>query len=125
MARDYALHAGWPSESHFQAITHRPRGYVRQYELARSIYAPPGRDTMPVRLPIAAASARLASSYAFGVAAKENIHIHCGSDLPEAEPHLFFGVPQLAWLPVRCCLGEQLGIGALEPSRVVSGRLWT
>jgi alkylation response protein AidB-like acyl-CoA dehydrogenase len=66
--------------------------YVKN-ELARSnaYYAAWALDTNADELPIAAASARLAASDAFGFAAKENIQIHGGAGFTwAADPHLFF-----------------------------------
>ena len=95
MARDYALQRyvfGRPIGS-FQAVKHRLADMYVRNELARSnaYYAAWALDTDADELPIAAASARLAASDAFGFAAKENIQIHGGAGFTwEADPHLFF-----------------------------------
>jgi alkylation response protein AidB-like acyl-CoA dehydrogenase len=95
MARDYALQRyvfGRPIGS-FQAVKHRLADMYVRNELARSnaYYAAWALDTDADELPIAAASARLAASDAFGFAAKENIQIHGGTGFTwEADPHLFF-----------------------------------
>ncbi len=94
MARDYALQRyvfGRPIGS-FQAVKHRLADMYVRNELARSnaYYAAWALDTDADELPIAAASARLAASDAFGFAAKENIQIHGGAGFTwEADPHLF------------------------------------
>ena len=95
MARDYALQRyvfGRPIGS-FQAVKHRLADMYVRNELARSnaYYAAWALDTNADELPIAAASARLAASDAFGFAAKENIQIHGGAGFTwAADPHLFF-----------------------------------
>jgi len=95
MARDYALQRyvfGRPIGS-FQAVKHRLADMYVRNELARSnaYYAAWALDTNADELPIAAASARLAASDAFGFAAKENIQIHGGAGFTwDADPHLFF-----------------------------------
>jgi len=95
MARDYALQRyvfGRPIGS-FQAVKHRLADMYVRNELARSnaYRAAWALDTNAGELPIAAASARLAASDAFGFAAKENIQIHGGIGFTwEADPHLFF-----------------------------------
>jgi alkylation response protein AidB-like acyl-CoA dehydrogenase len=95
MARDYALQRyvfGRPIGS-FQAVKHRLADMYVRNELARSnaYYAAWALDTDADELPIAAASARLAASDAFGFAAKENIQIHGGAGFTwAADPHLFF-----------------------------------
>jgi alkylation response protein AidB-like acyl-CoA dehydrogenase len=95
MARDYALQRyvfGRPIGS-FQAVKHRLADMYVRNELARSnaYYAAWALDTDADELPIAAASARLAASDAFGFAAKESIQIHGGAGFTwDADPHLFF-----------------------------------
>jgi alkylation response protein AidB-like acyl-CoA dehydrogenase len=95
MARDYSLQRyvfGRPIGG-FQAIKHRLADMYVRNELARSnaYYAAWALDTNAGELSIAAASARLAASDAFGFAAKENIQIHGGIGFTwEADPHLFF-----------------------------------
>jgi alkylation response protein AidB-like acyl-CoA dehydrogenase len=95
MARDYALQRyvfGRPIGS-FQAVKHRLADMYVRNELARSnaYYAAWALETNADELPIAAASARLAASDAFGFAAKENIQIHGGAGFTwAADPHLFF-----------------------------------
>ena len=95
MARDYALQRyvfGRPIGS-FQAVKHRLADMYVRNELARSnaYRAAWALDTNAGELPIAAASARLAASDAFGFAAKENIQIHGGAGFTwAADPHLFF-----------------------------------
>ena len=95
MARDYALQRyvfGRPIGS-FQAIKHRLVDMYVRNELARSnaYYAAWALDTDAGELTIAAATARLAASDAFGFAAKESIQIHGGMGFTwEADAHLLF-----------------------------------
>jgi len=130
MARDYALQRyvfGRPIGS-FQAVKHRLADMYVRNELARSnaYCAAWALDTNAGELPIAAASARLAASDAFGFAAKENIHIHGGIDLPgRLTPSVFPACPPIEpGCRCACGLGRAIGSGALEPSSVVSGRVW-
>jgi alkylation response protein AidB-like acyl-CoA dehydrogenase len=95
MARDYALqrHVFGRPIGGFQAIKHRLADMYVRNELARSLayHAAWALDADAEELPVAAASARLAASDAFGFAAKENIQIHGGMGFTwEADAHLFF-----------------------------------
>jgi alkylation response protein AidB-like acyl-CoA dehydrogenase len=95
LARDYALERhtfGRPIAS-YQAIKHRLADMYVKNELARSIayYAAWALASAATELPRAAAMARVASSDAFGFAAREGIQIHGGIGVTrEASPHLFF-----------------------------------
>src|SRR5690606_8854471 len=95
MARDHALARyafGRPIGS-FQAIKHRLSDMYVKNELARSnaYYAAWALEHDRAELALAAATARVASSDAFGFAARECIQIHGGIGVTwEADPHLYY-----------------------------------
>ena len=95
MARDYALgrYAFGRQIGGYQAIKHKLADIYVKNEVARSnaYYAAWALDTDAGELPLAAATARVAASDAFGFAARENIQTHGGVGFTwEADPHIFW-----------------------------------
>lgn len=95
MARDYAMERyafGRPIGS-YQAIKHKLADVFVKNEVARAnaYYGAWALSTDAPELPLAAASARVAGSGAYWLAAKENIQTHGGIGFTwEADCHLFY-----------------------------------
>lgn len=95
MSRNYAVErfAFGRAIGSFQAIKHRIAEMYVKNELARSnaYYAAWALSTDSPDLPLAAASARVASTEAYHYASKENIQVHGGMGFTwEADCHLFY-----------------------------------
>ena len=95
MARDYALerYAFGRQIGSYQAIKHKLADVFVRNEVARAnaYYGAWALSCDAPELPLAAAAARVASSAAFSLAAKENIQTHGGIGFTwEADCHLFY-----------------------------------
>jgi alkylation response protein AidB-like acyl-CoA dehydrogenase len=95
MAKAYALerHAFGRAIAGYQAIKHKLADIYVKNEIARSnaYYGAWALNTDAGELPLAAATARVAASEAFWVAAKENIQTHGGIGFTwEADPQLYY-----------------------------------
>ena len=105
MARDYALGRfafGRPIGS-FQAIKHKLADVYVALELARSnaYYGAWALSTDAPALPVAAATARVAASEAFYLAAKENIQTHGGMGFTwEFDCHMYYRRAKLLALTI-------------------------
>ena len=105
MARDYALGRfafGRPIGS-FQAIKHKLADVYVALELARSnaYYGAWALSTDAPALPVAAATARVAASEAFYLAAKENIQTHGGMGFTwEFDCHMYYRRAKLLALAI-------------------------
>ena len=82
MARDYTLgrYTFGRQLASYQAIKHRLADILVMVELARSnaLYAAAALDADAADLPVAAATARLAATRAYEIAARENLQLHGG-----------------------------------------------
>ncbi len=120
MATAYARerHAFGRPIGSFQAIKHKLADVYVANELARSnaYYGAWALQTGAAELPLAAASARVAASEAFHLAAKENIQTHGGMGFTwEADCHLYYRRSRLLGLAIGSAgYWKNRIVGALE-----------